>query len=143
MQTTNKQLGGVSLGYRLSRFVMVYREYTEDWRFRDRAPLSTQAYPGRSHLSQQKKHKKTTTGNSTHTRVSFGGGGEVLGFPLIPKTSYSPPPLPKTPAFLPLPFLHNPNKTESGCVDFPFRTDYKYPQNASESISELLFLSKF
>ena len=35
-------------------------------------------------------------------------------------------------------FHYSPNKTKSGCVDFSFRTDYKYPQNASESISEHL-----
>ena len=33
-------------------------------------------------------------------------------------------------------FHYNPNKTESGCVGFSFRTDYRYPQNASESIPE-------
>ena len=31
-------------------------------------------------------------------------------------------------------FLYNPNKPESGCVDFSFRTGHKFPQNASESL---------
>ena len=67
---------------------------------------------------------KTTTVESTHTRVSFRGGSP--GISPNPKTSYpppkhqlsSPPPSPPSPTF-----LYNPNKTKSGCVDFPFTTE--------------------
>ena len=135
---------------------MLYGEYTEDWRFSDRATLSTQVYPGKSHLSQpkqqQQQQQQQGSPHLTHTRFS------------ILKTSLLPPT--QTPAFLTpwkcffsqfyiksiikeygvhkvvrysvpalfSPFLHNPNKTESGYVDFPFQTDFLYP-HASESIS--------
>ena len=52
-----------------------------DWHFCDRAPFSTQVYPGRSHLSQPKKGEKKQqkkTGESTHTKVLFRGG--AFGF---------------------------------------------------------------
>ena len=41
MQTTINNWAESCYTYLFSRFVMLYREYTEDWRFRDRAPLST------------------------------------------------------------------------------------------------------
>ena len=83
---------------------MAYGEYTEDWRFHDRAPLCSQVYPDRSHLSQQQQPK--TNRESAHTRVSFGVG--ALGFPLTPKTSLSPPPPQK--CFFSLALLKSINK---------------------------------
>ena len=70
---------------------MVYGEYTVDWRFRDRAPLCTQVYSGRNLLRQP---PKKSTGESTHTRMSFRGGGggadQVLQHPSTPPLSPSP-----------------------------------------------------
>ena len=86
MQMTNKQLGGVSLSELFSRFVMVYREYTEDWRFRARAPLSTEV---RSHLSQPKQQQQQQQQRSLHTPV-FHLGGLALVFSLTTMTSLSP-----------------------------------------------------
>ena len=76
MQTTNKQMGGVSLGKLFSRFVMVYREYTEDRPLRKMA-LSDRA-PKYSSISRQKPRQptknKTKKNSGVHThQVSFRG----------------------------------------------------------------------
>ena len=91
-----------------SRFLMVNGEYTVDWRFCDRAPLCTQAYSGRYFLRQSPQN---STGESTHTRMSFRGGSQVFSQPS--KTSFSnhpstpspltpPPPIPARIGFLSL-----------------------------------------
>ncbi len=49
---------------------------------------------------------------------------QALRFLLTTKTSLFPQTSANLSSPPPPPFLHNPNKTESGCVDFPFRTDY-------------------
>ena len=120
----------------------------------ERAPLSTQAYPGRSYLSNNNKEIKRRV--HTHQGFIWGGGGDP-GKSLTTKAVYPPPPKHQhssssenvslrkhffsliiyinehgahkvvrnsAPLHPPPPPLHNPNKTESGCVDFPFRTDY-------------------
>ena len=51
---------------------MVYGQYMEDWDCRDKAPLSTQVYPGRSHLSQPTKKQQQQ--ESPHTPGFHLGG---------------------------------------------------------------------
>ena len=127
---------------------MVYGEYTEDWRFLDRALLSTQHIQAEANSAKQQQQKKgcphkprvsnTHQGCPTHTR----GVHTYQGCPRIPGVSNTHQGCPHTPGFhlggcpgissnppkpvYPSPpplFIHNPNKNESGCVDFPFRTE--------------------
>ena len=58
MQMTNRKNGRSLAWLALLKFVMVYGEYTENWCFRDRAPLSTLVYPGRILISHPKIPKK-------------------------------------------------------------------------------------
>ena len=91
---------------------MAYGEYTEDWRFRDEhSSIFRKKPPQPTPLPPPPQKNKKNRGVHTHT-PEFRLGG----IPGISPTTKD--------QFPPLFSLHNPNKTESGCVDFSFRIDY-------------------